>query len=83
MLSDRHYYFNKAADVIGLSDKVRGILLSPRRTIKIDIVVEAAMVRRHQGCVALGEVCCYVRPIEPPTPVPGSGTRNVHASLQT
>ena len=41
MLSDSHYYFNKAADVLGLSDKVRDILLSSRRSIKVNIVVES------------------------------------------
>jgi len=41
MLSDTHYYFNKAADVLGLSDKVRDILLSSRRSIKVNIVVES------------------------------------------
>ena len=33
MLSDSHFFFNKAADVLELKDKVRQILLSPRRTI--------------------------------------------------
>jgi glutamate dehydrogenase (NAD(P)+) len=41
MLSDSHYYFNKAADVLGLPDKVRDILLSSRRSIKVNIVVES------------------------------------------
>ena len=40
MLSDSHFYFNKAADVIGLQDKVRQILLSPRRSIKVEIAIE-------------------------------------------
>jgi len=40
MLSDSHFYFNKAADVLGLSDKVRTILLTPRRSIKVEITVE-------------------------------------------
>jgi glutamate dehydrogenase (NAD(P)+) len=41
MLSDSHFYFNKAADVLDLPDKVRDILLSPRRSIKVNIVVES------------------------------------------
>jgi glutamate dehydrogenase (NAD(P)+) len=40
MLSDSHFFFNKAADVLGLQDKVRQILLSPRRSIKAEIVIE-------------------------------------------
>ena len=41
MLSDSHFYFNKAADVLDLPDKIRDILLSPRRSIKVNIVVES------------------------------------------
>jgi len=41
MLSDSHFYFNKAADVLDLPNKVRDILLSPRRSIKVNIVVES------------------------------------------
>ena len=41
MLSDSHFYFNKAADVLDLPDKVRDILLSSRRSIKVTIVVES------------------------------------------
>ena len=41
MLSDSHFYFNKAADVLDLPDNIRDILLSPRRSIKINIVVES------------------------------------------
>lgn len=41
MLSDSHFYFNKAADVLGLPDNVREILLSPRRSIKVNLVVES------------------------------------------
>jgi len=40
MLSDSHFFFNKAADVLGLQDKVRQILLSPQRSIKAEIVIE-------------------------------------------
>ena len=41
MLSDSHFYFHKAADVLGLSDQVRTILLTPRRTVKVGINIEA------------------------------------------
>ena len=40
MLEDSHYYFGRAADVIGLSTKIREILLTPRRVTKVEIVVE-------------------------------------------
>ena len=30
MLAESHIYFHKAADVLGLADKVRTILLTPR-----------------------------------------------------
>ena len=40
MLSDSHFFFNKAADVLRLQDKVRQILLNPRRSIKAEIVIE-------------------------------------------
>ena len=40
MLAESHVYFHKAADVIGLPDKVRTILLTPRRSVKVEIVIE-------------------------------------------
>lgn len=40
MLADAHYYFNKAADVLGLPDSVRTILLTPKRSVKVEIVIE-------------------------------------------
>ena len=40
MLAESHFYFHKAADVIGLSDKVRTILLTPYRTVKVGIAIE-------------------------------------------
>ncbi|MEN8132119.1 MAG: Glu/Leu/Phe/Val dehydrogenase dimerization domain-containing protein [Pseudomonadota bacterium] len=40
MLSESHFYFHKAADVLGLSDEVRTILLTPRRSVKIGIAIE-------------------------------------------
>jgi len=41
MLTDSHFYFNKAADVLGLSENIRDIILSPLRSIKVNIVVES------------------------------------------
>jgi glutamate dehydrogenase (NAD(P)+) len=41
MLSFSHFYFNKAADVLGLPENIREILLSPRHSIKVNIVVES------------------------------------------
>jgi len=40
MLEDSHYYFNKAADVLGLGDHIREILITPRRVVKVEIVTE-------------------------------------------
>ena len=40
MLAESHFYFHKAADVLGLSDKVRTILLTPRRSVKVEVTIE-------------------------------------------
>ena len=40
MLAESHFFFNKAADVLGLSDKIRTLLLTPLRTIKVEIAFE-------------------------------------------
>lgn len=40
MLSASHQFFHKAADVLELSDPIRDILLSPVRSVKVEIVVE-------------------------------------------
>ncbi len=40
MLAASHHYFHKAADVLDLPDKVRTILLTPRRSIKVEITIE-------------------------------------------
>ena len=40
MLDESHYYFNKATEVLGLSQKVRQILITPRRVVKVEIVTE-------------------------------------------
>jgi glutamate dehydrogenase (NAD(P)+) len=41
MLEASHRYFHRAADVLGLAPKVRDVLLSPNRVIKVEIVEEA------------------------------------------
>jgi glutamate dehydrogenase (NAD(P)+) len=40
MLAESHHFFHKAADVLGLSDKIRTILLTPRRSIKVELAIE-------------------------------------------
>jgi hypothetical protein len=40
MLAESYFYLLKAADVPGLSDKVRTILLTPSRTVKVGIAIE-------------------------------------------
>jgi glutamate dehydrogenase (NAD(P)+) len=40
MLQESHHYFGKAAAVLGLSDKVKEILITPRRVVKVEIVTE-------------------------------------------
>ncbi len=47
MLSESHFYFNKAADVLGLSEKVRTILLTPHRTVKVGIAIEGEDGQLH------------------------------------
>ena len=37
MLAESHFYFHKAADAIGVSDRVRMILLTPHCTVKVGI----------------------------------------------
>lgn len=38
MLEESHYYFQKAANVLDLRSKVRDILLTPNRVVKVEIV---------------------------------------------
>ena len=40
MLAESHFYFHKAADVLELPEKVRTILLTPHRTVKVGIAIE-------------------------------------------
>ena len=41
MLEESHHYFNKAADLLNLSERVRKILITPRRVVKVEIVIES------------------------------------------
>ena len=41
MLAESHYYFNKAADILDLNQKVRDILITPKRVVKVEIVSES------------------------------------------
>ena len=40
MLEESHHYFHKAADVLKLGDKIRQIVLTPTRVMKVEIVAE-------------------------------------------
>ena len=40
MLEESHHYFNKAADVLGLSDRIREMILTPHRVVKVEVITE-------------------------------------------
>ncbi len=40
MLEQAHAYFQKAADVLNLSDRIREIIWTPRRVVKVELVVD-------------------------------------------
>ena len=40
MLEDSHYYFQKAADVLKLPERLREIIWTPIRTVKVDLVID-------------------------------------------
>ncbi|MGI9244451.1 MAG: Glu/Leu/Phe/Val family dehydrogenase [Verrucomicrobiales bacterium] len=40
MLEGTHYYFDQAAECLGLTTKVKTILRTPKRTVKVEIVTE-------------------------------------------
>ncbi len=40
MLQESHRYFHQAADVLGLSDRLRDILLTPYRVVKVELVID-------------------------------------------
>ena len=51
MLEESHYYFQKAADVLNLPDRLREILLTPIRVVKVDLVFDddAGRLQHYQG----------------------------------
>ena len=51
MLEDANYYFQKAADVLNLPDRLREILLAPIRVVKVDLVIDddAGKLQHYQG----------------------------------
>lgn len=42
MLEESRYYFNKAADILELNSKVRDLMITPRRVVKVEIVTESS-----------------------------------------
>jgi glutamate dehydrogenase (NAD(P)+) len=40
MLEQSQHYFHAAADILGLNDKVRDILLTPMRVVKVEIITD-------------------------------------------
>jgi glutamate dehydrogenase (NAD(P)+) len=51
MLEESHYYFQKAADVLKLPDRLREILLTPLRVVKVDLVFDddAGQLQHYLG----------------------------------
>lgn len=51
MLEESHYYFHQAAKVLGLSDRLCDILLSPFRVVKVVVVTEGddGKLLHHSG----------------------------------
>ncbi len=51
MLEASHHYFHKAATVLDLSEKIRDILLTPRRVVKVEVVTETddGKLLKHLG----------------------------------
>ena len=51
MLEDSHYYFQKAADVLNLPERLKAILWAPIRTVKVDLVIDDddGKLQHYQG----------------------------------
>ena len=51
MLEDSHYYFQKAADVLNLPERLREILWTPIRIVKVDLVIDDddGKLQHYQG----------------------------------
>ena len=51
MSQESHYYFHKASDLLGLSDKIRDIMVTPQRVVKVELVTECddGKLQHHMG----------------------------------
>jgi len=51
MLEESQYYFQKAADVLNLTDRIREILWTPIRVVKVDLVIDDdnGQLQHYQG----------------------------------
>ena len=51
MLEATNLFFNRAADFLGLSDKLRTILITPNRVVRVEIITEAddGSILHHMG----------------------------------
>jgi len=51
MLEDAQFYFQKAADVLNLPDRLREILMTPIRVVKVDLVIDDddGKLQHYQG----------------------------------
>ncbi len=51
MLEDAQFYFQKAADVLNLPDRLREILMTPIRVVKVDLVIDddEGKLQHYQG----------------------------------
>ena len=51
MLEDCHYYFQKAADVLKLPERLREIIWTPVRSVKVDLVIDDddGKLQHYQG----------------------------------
>jgi glutamate dehydrogenase (NAD(P)+) len=51
MLEDSHYYFQKAADVLKLPERLREIIWTPIRTVKVDLIIDDddGKLQHYQG----------------------------------
>jgi len=51
MLEDSHYYFQKAADVLKLPERLREIIWTPIRIVKVDLVIDDddGKLQHYQG----------------------------------
>jgi len=51
MLQESHYYFNKAAKILDLGEKVKDMLITPKRVVKVEIVTDGddGSIKHHMG----------------------------------